>query len=125
MKKFGVSIFILLLILSFQACYYDKADLVYPLDTAPCDTTAVSYATDITTILTANCYSCHSGTAIAGAGIKLDTYTTASNEALKGTLLHAIQWDGGYSAMPKNGARMSACNIAKIRAWINKNAPNN
>lgn len=110
---------IVVFFLSISSCYYDKKELVYPLNTTPCDTSAVTYSTDIVTIYSANCYSCHSGTASNGAGIKLDTYTDAKNWANQSV----SQVETGV--MPKGGAMLSSCNIAKIRTWARNGAPNN
>ena len=109
----------------FSACYYDKSEEVYPPGSGSCDTTAISYGTDIVGILNANCYTCHSGTAINGSGIKLDTYNGISAQAKFGNLLQVIEHVPGYSFMPKNGNKLSNCDINKIKAWINNGALNN
>jgi mono/diheme cytochrome c family protein len=108
-------------------CYYDKADLVYPADTTPCDTTAVKYSTDVVSILSANCYVCHAAAVAAsvGGGIILDNYTGASAQAKNGQLVKAIEHKPGASAMPKNAAQLSSCDIARIRTWVNNGYPNN
>ena len=113
------------MVAALHACYYDKAELVYPSGTANCDTSAVKYSTDIVGILSANCYSCHAGTAVNGSGIQLDTYAGISAQANAGILLPVIQHDPGYVEMPKGGTKLSECNIAKIRTWIRNGAPNN
>ena len=111
-------------IFTFTSCYYDKADIVYP-PSGPCDTTAVTYAATVVPILTPNCYVCHSGTAAAGAGIKLDNYASVMLQVNNGKLLGAIEQRTGFSPMPKGGAKMQDCDIAKIRTWIRAGAPNN
>ena len=63
-----LSIVFLFLIFLFSACYYDKAQLVYPAVTA-CDTASVKFSTTLIPILNASCNSCHGGNAAAGAGI--------------------------------------------------------
>lgn len=108
-----------------SGCYYDKADLVYPPSTKTCDTTGTTYSSTVKTILTANCYSCHSGTAASGGGIVLDTYTGLQPYVKNGHLLNDIKQVAGADAMPKGGAKMDDCSIAKIAAWVAKGAPNN
>jgi mono/diheme cytochrome c family protein len=118
-------LFVVLLVFSGAGCYYDKEEELYP-GTANCDTTATSaYATTVVPIISANCYNCHSGAATLGAGIQLNTYTALKIRVNDGTLLKAINHEAGASPMPKNGNKLSACNIAKIRRWINTGAPNN
>ncbi|CAN5671608.1 hypothetical protein BH10BAC3_BH10BAC3_13070 [soil metagenome] len=111
--------------ITFNACYYDKSEEVYPPNATACDTTSVTYGTDVVGILNANCYSCHSGSAINGSGIKLDTYTGVSTQAKFGSMLQVIAHVPGFSFMPKNGNKLSSCNIAVIRTWIRNGAPNN
>ena len=111
-----------------HGCYYDKADLVYPstgVGGANCDTANMRYSVDITSILSTNCYSCHGGNATDGGGFKLDTYQGIKNMVNNGKLFSAITHSGGASPMPKNATKLSDCNIAKIKAWIDKGAPQN
>ncbi len=109
---------LLIAVLSFNSCYYDKKEEVYPLNNA-CDTTSVTYGKDILAIYSAECYKCHGTTsATDGAGFKLDTYTAAASLAAQS--LSQVQ--SGF--MPKGGT-LSACNIAKIRTWVKNGAPNN
>jgi len=118
-----VAVFII--ILSAVSCYYDKAELIYNVDTANCDTTAIKYSTDVVGILTGSCYACHSGAAGAGGGIKLDTYASLKTYVNNGKLKAAITHTPGVSAMPKGGGKLNNCSINKIVAWINNGAPNN
>ena len=115
----GIAVF------TFQSCYYDKEDQIYLLNNAPCDTATVSYLQQVVPILTNNCYACHSGTAAAGAGIKLDVHASLAVYANNGILLKAITHSPGASPMPKNGTKLVECNIAKIRTWVRNGAPNN
>ena len=124
MKKLIVATVIVSAMALFAGCYYDKAEQVYPQQ-AVCDTTAVKYSQDIVAILSANCYSCHSGTASAGGGFKLDSHGNLVVFVNNGKLLKAITHSAGASAMPKNMPKMPECNINKITAWINDGAPNN
>jgi len=116
-----IAVFSLLL---FSACYYDKADIVYPPATA-CDTTAVKYSTTVVPIFSRSCYSCHSGTAASGGGINLDTYSSVLLQVTRGRLIGAISHLSGYSAMPQGNAKLPDCEISKITTWVNAGAPNN
>jgi mono/diheme cytochrome c family protein len=118
---FAAGIF-LLLTMATTGCYYDKEELLYA-DTA-CDTAAVTYSTSVAAVLSANCNICHGGST-PSAGIKLDVYSGVKQQADNGRLLGSITHNPNYSPMPKNGTKLSDCNIAKIRKWIAAGAPNN
>jgi len=45
--------------------------------------------------------------------------------ALNGTLAGAIEHTPGFTPMPQFGDKLSDCNIAIIKAWINNGALNN
>jgi len=121
MKAFFISVMIISL---FSGCYYDKADLVYPASSV-CDTTSVSYSKTVLPVLSANCYVCHSGTASAGSGIKLDSYANLSVYVANSQFLNSIIQSGKVPGMPLNAAKLSTCEISQINAWINTGAPNN
>ena len=109
----------------FSGCHYDKAELVYP-QAANCDATNASYSMDVLPILTANCYTCHSGTASASGGRKFDDYTLLKNNFVNtGKLVLAVTHSPGATPMPFNQPKMADCNINKIIAWVNRGAPNN
>lgn len=114
------------LALSFQGCYYDKADLVYP---SSCDTTNVKYSASIVPILSANCYRCHGGSDVNvndnGRGIRLDTYPGASTQAKNGKLSGSIQHLSGYTQMPLGSSKLVDCNINAVLIWVRAGAPNN
>ncbi|MEN9951592.1 MAG: hypothetical protein RLY85_2344 [Bacteroidota bacterium] len=116
---------ILIAITVFSAsCFYDKADLVYPV-ASTCDTTAVKYSTTIAPVLTASCNGCHGGTAAAGAGIVLDNYNSVKTWVTNGKLLNSMLQNGKASAMPKGGGKLDNCTLNKISSWINQGALNN
>jgi hypothetical protein len=45
--------------------------------------------------------------------------------AQNGKLYGAVNHSPGYSPMPKGGTKLSACNISKIKAWIDGGSLNN
>ena len=115
---------------SLTSCYYDTEEELYPdSGTVVCDTTSVSYTTDIVPIMNSKCsYSgCHAG-ANAAAGIPLETYAGVKEyiDADKARFISSIIWDGNASNMPKGASsKMIDCNINTIKAWINSGYPNN
>lgn len=110
--------------LVMPACYYDKADLIYPV-TGACDTTAMKFSANILPVLNASCNGCHGGAAAAGAGIALDNYTAVKTYVTNGKLLNSMLQNGQASAMPKGGSKLDNCTLNKFSAWIRQGAPNN
>ncbi len=125
MKKIVLIISITIIGFSWLGCQNKKEEIVFP--TSTCDTSSVKYSTDIVGILQANCYSCHSNAAASsiGGGNRLEGYTNVAPYANSKLLLLVVQHASGVSPMPKNGAKLSDCNIAKIRTWIRNGNPNN
>jgi uncharacterized membrane protein len=112
------------------ACYYDKADIIYPSTggvVGNCDTANITYANQVVQVLNTHCNTCHSSAAAAsiGGGINLSTYTSVKTYATSGSLLNSILQNGKASPMPKNASKLDNCSITKIQTWINKGALNN
>jgi len=116
-----------MMLIFFSACYYDKKDQVYPqVIVTSCDTTNVTYSTTVTSILNANCISCHGSNANSlGGGIVLNTYATLKPYVTNGNLVNSILQNGKVPSMPLNMPKIDACSINKIVAWVNKGAINN
>ena len=89
-----------------------------------CDTTAFNYAADVAPILSTFCNGCHSGN-YPSAGITTSSWSSIQAIVYDGRLLGSIQHLNGFSPMPKGSAMMNACNIIKIRKWIQAGALNN
>jgi hypothetical protein len=96
---------------------YNALDL-YP----PCDTINVTYSEDIQPIISANCLPCHS-VANQFGGIILAVLDSARIPARNGLLLEAVTHQPGVVPMPKGGAMLPDCEIAKIKRWINLGEP--
>ena len=109
--------------LLLSGCYYDVETELYPTDpTQTCDTLNVNYTTRIEPIIRTNCYECHAGSAAAGGNIMLEGYTNLKNfdgDQLYGAVSHAA----GFSPMPKDGNKLSDCDIAAIKKWIDTGKP--
>lgn len=124
MKKTLIITFVFASILTIQSCYYDKAEQVYPITSNTCDTTAITYTTKVQPIIQNYCYSCHAGTASAGAGIVLDNYLAVKAFVPSGSLVNRLITTDPSLLMPKGGPKLSDCDISKIKAWVNAGAPN-
>ncbi|MEP6749962.1 MAG: hypothetical protein ABJB86_19645 [Bacteroidota bacterium] len=91
--------------------------------TVPCTIAdSVFYTKDIVPILQTNCYQCHS-TANDVSGILLDNYGGLKFYAQNGYLYGAISHSSGYRPMPDDGGKLSDCNIAMIKKWIDAGTP--
>ncbi len=124
MKKLSVTILIALIFFCgfLLSCKNDKAELLYPPQ--PCDTTNVRYSTTIIGILRDNCYRCHAGSSTVGP-FNLDSYADVKVRAASGELWGAVSHAPGFSPMPKGTAQLSACDLAKIKKWLDDGYPNN
>jgi hypothetical protein len=91
---------------------------------AACDTANVTFAASIKPIIANQCQGCHSGSS-SGGGYDLTTYTGIKTVVNNGRLWGSVNFLTGYSAMPKGGTKLSTCELAKIKKWIDAGAPNN
>lgn len=91
---------------------------------AACDTANVTFAVSIKPIITNKCQGCHSSSS-AGGGYDLSTYAGIKTVVDNGKLWGSVNFLSGYSAMPKGGTKLSTCELAKIKKWMNAGAPNN
>ncbi|MBO6517341.1 MAG: hypothetical protein JJ975_12405 [Bacteroidia bacterium] len=116
-------------LISMTSCYYDVEEELYPTTNNTCDTTNISFATDVTAILQSNCLFCHNKSAnlSLGGGVDLEGYDALKVYVDNGKFLSSITHDGNASFMPKGGGnpKLPDCEIAQITAWINNGAPNN
>ncbi|MFT3701867.1 MAG: hypothetical protein QM802_05845 [Agriterribacter sp.] len=103
------------------SCSKASEDMLAPQQ---CDTTGMTYSSDILPIITNNCYSCH-GSGNITDDINLDGYSNLKTYVDNGYLIGAITHASGYTPMPYNSEKLSDCEINKIKAWINSGAPNN
>ena len=67
---------------------------------------------------------CHNSVS-PSASIDLSSYDGIVAAVNTGRLLGAINQESGYSPMPKNSDKLSACFISQISIWINNGMPNN
>jgi hypothetical protein len=103
--------------------WIEKGALNLSCQSSGCDTTSATF-TIVKSIISAKCQGCHSGTAASG-GIDLGTYAGVKARVDDGRLWGAINHLPGYSPMPKNGNKLSDCEIAQFRKWIEAGSPNN
>ena len=110
-----------------SACYYDNEEHLYPDPIGPsgCDTTNITYSETVVPLLNTHCNGCHNPDSFFGAGIVLNSYDDLMVFVENGKFWGSINHKPGYSPMPKGGAKLSACNLLKIKKWIEDDALNN
>jgi len=89
-----------------------------------CDTVNVTYSGTIAPLLQSHCVGCHNNTSASG-NVNLVAYPGVQVQALNGKLMGSVNHNAGYSAMPKGGAKLPACEIDELRTWIDNGALNN
>jgi hypothetical protein len=89
-----------------------------------CDSVNVTYSVTIKNIISNKCQGCHSGSAPAN-GFDLSTYAGVKARINDGKLWGAVNHIPGYSPMPKNGSKLSVCELGQVKKWIDMGAPNN
>lgn len=87
-----------------------------------CETSNVKYSAFVQPLIQARCQGCHSGSAPQG-GINLSTYANVKTLAGNGKLYAAVTRTSDW--MPKGGAKLDACTLDKLKAWIDAGAPEN
>jgi hypothetical protein len=112
--------------LFLHSCYYDKEELLYGITNAPCTdtTTTASYSQQVIPLFQQFCYSCHSGGFPSG-GIVMGNYAADKAIGQNGKLYGSINHAAGYSPMPKGMSKMTSCQVASIKKWIDNGTPNN
>lgn len=109
-------------VLQLSSCTNAKDELLQQI--TKCDTTAVSFSSQVMPIMDASCTSCHAGSS-PSANISLSNYTEVKNASSNANFLGSIQHSSGYSAMPQGASKLDDCSILKISSWIQQGAQNN
>ena len=123
-KIFMYNLIPALSILIFSCTFYNEEDL-FP-DYAECDTLNVTYSGTVVPVLVNNCYSCHSSDNYEdNSAPLLEGYQNLEPYASNGILSGVINHKPGFQQMPRNRAKLSDCDIAKIDKWILDGANNN
>lgn len=87
-----------------------------------CETAGTKYSTFVKTLIQARCQGCHSGTSPQG-NVNLSTHAGVQTVALNGKLYSAVTRTANW--MPRGGAKLDACSLAKLKVWIDAGALNN
>lgn len=92
-----------------------------------CDSGQFKFAANILPILQNHCTGCHTGTnpGTNPSGIDLTTHANVLPSAQNGFLVGVITPGSGYNQMPKGLGKLSDCEIAQIRKWVQAGSQNN
>ncbi len=120
------------LLLALSSCYNDKYDKLYPAPaTAICDTTTISYSSDVKPIINASCAisgGCHNAAGNSTTGnLDFTVLTVLQSQATHDLMINDINGtpSKGHAAMPLSLPKISQCDINKLTRWVNEGAPNN
>jgi ribosomal protein S16 len=89
-----------------------------------CDTAVFTFSGAVKPIIDNKCVGCHNPSNLGG-NIDLSNYNPVKTVALNGKLYGSVAQLNGYSPMPKNGIKLSDCEIRQIQKWINAGSLNN
>ena len=89
-----------------------------------CDTAVFTYSGAVKPIIDGKCAGCHNPSNLGG-NIDLSTYNTVRTVAINGKFYGSVAQQPGYSPMPKNGIKLSDCEIRQIQKWIAAGSLNN
>ena len=119
MKKVFLILSVSVLLFGFEACYYDNEVDLYPKvpgsdTTNSCDTTGLTYTSDLLPLFNDKCNSCHNSI----TPILTDYSQTQSYVASTGTKLYDYVKNGDH-----NSIVLTDCEKSKLKAWINAGVP--
>jgi len=107
--------------LALSGCYSDNEEDLY-LGSSTCDVSNVTYSATVAPIFANYCNSCHGGNAPSG-NISTDSYASVKTNMSR--IKGAVNHQSGFSPMPQNGSKLTACDLLKIDTWINQGMQNN
>ena len=126
--RLSISATVLAACMAFLAgCYYDNQQELYQYVRVTCDSSQVTYSTDILAILDTHCLACHSQSQAAalGGNISLSNYTEVKTSVNNGSFYGSIIHENGFSVMPPSGQKIPDCDIVRVKSWIDAGAPEN
>lgn len=124
MKNIKIILLTISLTVILSACYYDNEEFLYPELSTNCDTVNITYTNQISKIMNENCVSCHGASYEKdGGGLKFDNYESVLADL--DNIINAVNHKDGYSAMPKNGGKLSSCALTQFDLWKKNGTPLN
>ena len=120
-RKFGLLLVLLFCSALIIVSCGDDGD-----DPEECTTTGLTYENYAENFINSNCVNsgCHDADAVESVG-NFETYESLTMSTSFDKIKGAINHQDGFSNMPKGGAQLDSCSIAKLSAWIDAGAPEN
>jgi cytochrome c5 len=116
MKKIIITSTVIALL--FAACKgTQKTATTTPVVPLDCSNKALTYNTEIKTIIENNCTKCHNTN--NKAGYNFFTLESVKKAVGNGQLLGTIKHTSGFAKMPAYAAKLDQSAIDKIECWIN------
>lgn len=108
------------LMLTVVAIGVSCGDKEEPPTDPTCETEGLTYTNFAAGLLNSNCATsgCHNADASDNGTFQMHNYEAAFAAVGFGRIVGAINWEDGFSNMPKGGEQLSDCNIEKMEAWI-------
>jgi hypothetical protein len=131
-RRSGVLLVVTVAISYLSACSYtNSADTITPCDLP----LTVSYQANVLPILKQQCYRCHSADkykVLTSNTLNMEDFaalkyyaTPANGRNNVSYLVGNIRHDEGFVKMPYDGGKLSDCEIATIKAWVDAGALSN
>ena len=112
----------ILFVLGFWGCLNTKG--VNPNICRADDNMPVSFKNDVLPIIKKECLQCHDSNNHFD-GLILETYQQIYSSANSGELYNSIVSVNGYSPKMPKGGKLSDCDVAIIKKWIDQKMENN
>lgn len=88
----------------------------------PCDSSNITYSLSVKKVMTDYCIGCHA----SSASVPLTTYVQVKNAVQNRNLWKSVNHFSGSLMMPPDAsAKLSNCNLRKIKIWIDSGMPDN
>ncbi|PJJ54817.1 hypothetical protein CLV45_3163 [Hymenobacter chitinivorans DSM 11115] len=108
-----------------SSCAYDNAEELFASQPpVECDVASTTYSATISPILDQNCRSCHNARLPSG-NVNLEGYAQVKRFADNGLLVGVTSHAPGFTPMPQGLPKLSDCDLARIKKWVEDQAPNN
>lgn len=112
-------LFLISIFFIFTGCYYDNEEQLYPNPghAETCDTVNVGYVKNIEPLMSKYCTGCHGINALNG----IDLTTFDKVKANINRITGAINFQTGFSPMPKYANKFDDCKLKIVKIWKDTN----
>jgi len=120
-KSASITLIILIILTFFEVrCVSNNEYDLYGIP--DCDTTNVTWNSEISAIMETNCVMCH-GEDLSYNGVRHDSYESEMIVVKDGRLKGVVNHLDGYVKMPKDRSKLPECELLLINTWLDNGAP--